>query len=250
VDADSFSGNELADTDADNYMELVDAWGNPLRFYRWPTRLLHPFGFVASKLADGMDSAQTGDVGITNPEFGAVSFTDVLTNMRSVNPSATFYVVIGREVLQVQGASSGSLTISQRGALSTNAESHPAGALVKLAAATDIVPLVFGSLNASMLAHDADDSRGDIVDSIIRRPNGPALVAAYEGEFHTLDSYHTPLIVSAGSDGDFGLYPPSDIGNSGHLGAPDTSSGYSTVVFPLKSALNDNLTNQMEGLGN
>jgi hypothetical protein len=261
IDADSFSGNELADTEpdptdvnrdgkfvGDGFMELVDAWGNPLRFYRWPTRLLHPFGFVASTLADGMDSAQTGSVNI-NSEFGA-SFGDVLTNMHSVNPSATFHVVIGREVLQVQAAGSGSLTVSQRGALSTNAESHPAGALVKLAAAGDVVSLVFGSLNASTLAHDADDPRGDIIDSIIRRQNAATIVANYEQAFHTLDSYHAPLIVSAGSDGVLGLYEPADTGNSGHLAAPDTSGGYSIIVDPLNSTLNDNLTNQMEGLGN
>ena len=35
-------GVEVADTDGDGLMEIVDAWGQPLRFYRWPTRLFRP----------------------------------------------------------------------------------------------------------------------------------------------------------------------------------------------------------------
>lgn len=37
---DEFSSNEVSDTDGDGLLEFVDAWGQPLRFYRWPTRLL------------------------------------------------------------------------------------------------------------------------------------------------------------------------------------------------------------------
>lgn len=42
VDADSFDSNEIDDTDGDDRMEFIDAWGRPLRFYRWPTRLIRP----------------------------------------------------------------------------------------------------------------------------------------------------------------------------------------------------------------
>jgi prepilin-type N-terminal cleavage/methylation domain-containing protein len=38
-----FTSSEAVDTDQDGLMELVDGWGHPLRFYRWPTRLLQPF---------------------------------------------------------------------------------------------------------------------------------------------------------------------------------------------------------------
>lgn len=41
-----FSSSEIADTDGDGRMEFVDAWGEPLRFYRWPTRLLRPDGLA------------------------------------------------------------------------------------------------------------------------------------------------------------------------------------------------------------
>ncbi|WP_339748554.1 type II secretion system protein [uncultured Rubinisphaera sp.] len=42
ADAAEFKPTELKDTDGDGLMELVDAWGEPLQFYRWPTRLLRP----------------------------------------------------------------------------------------------------------------------------------------------------------------------------------------------------------------
>jgi prepilin-type N-terminal cleavage/methylation domain-containing protein len=40
IGQDDFSTNEVRDTDGDGLLEFVDAWGKPLRFYRWPTRLL------------------------------------------------------------------------------------------------------------------------------------------------------------------------------------------------------------------
>ncbi|MCA9011849.1 MAG: type II secretion system protein, partial [Planctomycetaceae bacterium] len=42
VDADQFSDREVVDTDDDGLPEFVDAWQQPLRFYRWPTRLIDP----------------------------------------------------------------------------------------------------------------------------------------------------------------------------------------------------------------
>lgn len=44
VDPGEFKANEVADTDGDGLLEFVDSWGKPLRFYRWPTRLLCPTG--------------------------------------------------------------------------------------------------------------------------------------------------------------------------------------------------------------
>ena len=35
-----FNSREAVDTDGDGLMELVDGWGKPLRFYRWPTDLV------------------------------------------------------------------------------------------------------------------------------------------------------------------------------------------------------------------
>ena len=32
-----FQPDEIADTDGDGYPEFVDAWGNPIKFLKWPT---------------------------------------------------------------------------------------------------------------------------------------------------------------------------------------------------------------------
>jgi prepilin-type N-terminal cleavage/methylation domain-containing protein len=39
-----FTSAEVGDTDGDGRREFIDAWGRPLRFYRWPTRLIRPTG--------------------------------------------------------------------------------------------------------------------------------------------------------------------------------------------------------------
>ncbi|MDB4614425.1 type II secretion system GspH family protein [bacterium] len=39
--SDSFQAGEIADTDGDGLMEFIDSWGQPLQFYRWPTRLIN-----------------------------------------------------------------------------------------------------------------------------------------------------------------------------------------------------------------
>lgn len=44
VNEGEFSTQEIGDTDGDGLLEFVDAWGNPIRFYRWPTRLIRPNG--------------------------------------------------------------------------------------------------------------------------------------------------------------------------------------------------------------
>ena len=46
VEADEFNSQDLGDTDEDGFTEFIDAWEQPLRFYRWPTRLVR----------DGLDS--------------------------------------------------------------------------------------------------------------------------------------------------------------------------------------------------
>lgn len=42
-DEGNFIGNEIKDTDGDGVMELVDGWGQPIRFYNWPTRLVQNY---------------------------------------------------------------------------------------------------------------------------------------------------------------------------------------------------------------
>lgn len=58
VDQGEFSSSEVRDTDGDGLNEFVDAWGRPLRFYRWPTHLFRP----------GTSSTTAGAIGATTVE--------------------------------------------------------------------------------------------------------------------------------------------------------------------------------------
>lgn len=64
-----FEEAEIADSDGDGHFELIDAWEQPLRFYRWPTRLVRggksysdAWDSVPSRIAL-MPSAPSGPAG-------------------------------------------------------------------------------------------------------------------------------------------------------------------------------------------
>ncbi len=44
-------------------------------------------------------------------------------------------------------------------------------------------------------------------------------VPSFEKNFHTPATFHVFLVVSAGPDGQFGMFAPEDTANFGHLGA-------------------------------
>ena len=50
---DDFTAREVKDTDGDGLLELIDAWGEPLQFYRWP--IYHDSDFQKGYLPYGLD---------------------------------------------------------------------------------------------------------------------------------------------------------------------------------------------------
>lgn len=50
-----FNASEIADTDGDGRMELVDSWGRPIRYYVNPTRLFKPDGHSTTPPDFGVD---------------------------------------------------------------------------------------------------------------------------------------------------------------------------------------------------
>ncbi|MEQ8854524.1 prepilin-type N-terminal cleavage/methylation domain-containing protein [Gimesia sp.] len=72
VGEDAFLASEVADTDGDGLMEFVDGWGKPLRFYRWPTRLIKPDGStirrdIASAFFNGLPPASAAGFNEADP---------------------------------------------------------------------------------------------------------------------------------------------------------------------------------------
>lgn len=145
-----FNGSELGDTDNDGLLEIIDGWGQPLRFYRWPTRLVRPGG-----------------------------------------PGQA-----------IQGA-------------------HATRARVLL-----------GNASYDRFNEDPDDDP-------LRRFGQWVQAVGNESLFHTPDTWHAPLVLSAGPDGETGLYEPHDIANLGHLAAPTGAD----------QSLYDNITNQNINIG-
>lgn len=189
VAADRFSASEVADTDDDGLLEFVDAWGNPLRFYRWPTRMIDydapiPFTPVLTSLTDPTDTRV-----ITKSER---DFANIL--MKGLPPEPT--------------------------------------------------TLPNGVTPRDMLLTDPDDPVGRLYAEM-ERLNGangkPSLASEYNAVwYHTPETYHTPLIVSAGTDEALGLYEPSDTANGGHL---------ASVISGQLDSLLDNLTNRNRRAG-
>lgn len=182
-----FIDREIADTDGDGLMEIVDGWGNPIRFYRWPTRLIRP----------QPSGSETANVTTLNNSTLFMNLTP---------PIETALFLIGN------------------------------------------VP------SAQILRNDPQDPLG--VNT------APADV--FERTFHTKQTWHAPLVVSAGADGKFGLLSPTkdpaappgpgnvttprtyntnNPANYGHLAQPDNTGD------PTGEFAQDNISNLMLRVG-
>ncbi len=175
VDDSEFSSAEIADTDGDGRLELVDAWGRPLRFYRWPTRLIRPAG-----------------------------------------PATPISRKLG-------------------------------GMLMK---GLPAAPTAQGDIDP--LSLDPDDRLGVYLATVNILNNRPIEPAEFETLYHTPDTYHMPLIVSAGPDGATGLNEPYDnplstADDLNRLALPTaaTLANFAADGF-LDSEMNDNLTNRQK----
>jgi len=208
--SDQFSTSEIADTDDDGLLEFVDAWGRPLRFYRWPTQMIDtnpPAGF--------------------QPFLASVEATDV-DPMPDNDP----------------------LTDNTRGREITKNERLVATIMIK-----GMPPAPFslpnGAVPRDLLLSDPDDPVGVLYRAMeewggLPGYTGPTFNTEFnETNYHTPDTYHTPLIVSSGADETLGLYEPSDTANLGNLAAYDLSSGFDTML----ELIGDNLTNRNRRAG-
>ncbi len=106
------------------------------------------------------------------------------------------------------------------------------------------------TVTTTMMAQDPDDPLGELHDEI-NSPNPNGLKSAYpdadafEIVYHTLDTFHPFLIISAGADETLGLNEPGDVANFGHLARPTDE----TITNGGDSAINDNITNRQPAGG-
>ncbi|QDT37534.1 type II secretion system protein [Stratiformator vulcanicus] len=158
VDTDGFTAAEISDIDGDGNMEFVDAWDQPLRYYRWPTRLVKPGG-------DNDDITDSSDV-VTNSAFDG-------------DARQTAFIV-----------------------------------------------LIPSAPSEESLDRDPDDPRGSI--GTLNPSN-----------YHDKDTWHAPLVVSAGPDQNLGLFEPGAVANSGHLAAIENAEAVQDNLSNLALAAGD-----------
>ncbi|MEO2015603.1 MAG: type II secretion system protein [Fuerstiella sp.] len=218
VDADQFTPSEIADTDLDGFPEFIDAWGHPLRFYRWPTRLFDP----------------------TAPNPFRPNF-DIVNDNTEVDPTPDNDESDDLREILVK-------------------EREYAGLLVK-----GLPPSPFaigGATQRDLMLVDPDDPVG-ILYTFIEDPKytdmGINLTREYnEANYHTPDTYHAPLIVSAGPDELLGLREPTETDSTkgifGNLAqyAGTFTPGFSTGPLPSNTVVDqlfDNITNRNRRAG-
>jgi prepilin-type N-terminal cleavage/methylation domain-containing protein len=65
---------------------------------------------------------------------------------------------------------------------------------------------------------------GNLANDLAKDPDDPlqetAVLLGFEALLHTPQTFHVCIFVSAGADGQLGLYEPADTANFGHLAAP------------------------------
>ncbi len=249
-----FGVNEIRDTDGDGLPEFVDGWGNPLRFYRWPTRLLKPNGLFGPNGMPGGAGDDDGN-GLVNDaiEVGWPGSDDY----RALNP-------INNAIPAVLNDPNTPYHLPRR---------DIAGLLIDGLPPMPSTYAVGGNqlrIRYDAVDEDPDDPYGLIVSDMQRLaasgininvlPLATPGVGYPEGTYYpTLDTYHTPLIVSVGADGVLGLYEPyvaadTDgdglIDQFGVLAQPiHNGTNGNDIPATTVSALTDNLTNRNRRAG-
>jgi prepilin-type N-terminal cleavage/methylation domain-containing protein len=182
ITADNFTSNEVMDTDGDGLLEFVDSWGNPLRFYRWPTRLIRP------NLSD--DKSNVGDSQkVLNPGIP----DELKRAFKFKIDEKVAAVILGPLPPRPQFSDP---TLSSRFPKEEQSDSDP----------------TLGTELEDSLSRDSDDPLGltHRAENEGQRFDFWMRPAAFESIYHTPDTYHVPLILSAGPDGVLGIYEPHD----------------------------------------
>ncbi len=243
--ADTFTGAEVKNTpQTGNLPCLVDAWGEPLRFYRWPTRLI-----------------RCGE----QPFDGVGTFDDYNQNNHADTSGGTWtppIVPFPASTIYLNGPTPASLHFSGLQIIDRTSA---------YAKGPDGAPGVAGVDDDNINGVDDPGEIGwpltDDPQPLNTDPDDPSFklsfwftlypptnfVTGTAGALHDYYTYHAPLIVSPGQDRQLGLWEPTDVPTSanpnsvnfGYLAAP-------MAVPTAKQSLQymfDNITNLNQRAG-
>lgn len=235
---DRFRGTEIADTDGDGMLEFVDAWGNPLRFYRWPTRLIDP------KLAlNAFTPGNLPDIQDQNDE------TDLLmrVSQQTDNDPPTVQTIGSRIVDDEERAVADVLIrgLPRRIDFSPTFQNALAARLDNPTIPNESHVIIA----PEQLLRDPDDPAG-LLYSLLE--NGLQIGSTSidisnvfnERQYHTPDTFHAPMILSCGVDELLGLREPSDTNQLGHVAMYEFALGADLI-----GQISDNLTSRNRRAG-
>ena len=263
---DAFTGSEIrVGPETNNLPCLVDAWGEPLRFYRWPTRLIRCGEFHLDDTIPGPpvhydDYNQNGSpesAGITTGVFPPTGGTPIVISP-IIRPTES--------VVALSGPTPASLLISnlppfdRSSSYALGSDKAPGaqridddgnGTMDWTNAPTNTIPDPGevgypDSDDPESLNTDPDDPSYRL-SSWLENLTNQTLFLSY----HDFYTFHTPLIVSAGPDKLLGLGEPKDTANFGHLAAPiiPIRSNLVSIRTTAMSQLSDNITNLNQRAG-
>ena len=228
---------ETADTNGDGIPEIVDAWGHPVRFYRWPTRLVRPAPSQSSLGNSGPIDEIYQASGTPQPPPVTIAPTPLMLAMGGAAPrvslpvwaASTSYSVGSSIVSGVTYPNTGfSLTYQCTAIAPTN--SPPASALSASTAPSwpTSSPAVGATLTDGSspnnltwqafldpLSVDPDDPNGLVTSGLIGELQQNGVTGP-----ETPNTWNVPLIISPGPDETLGLYEPYDNANFGNLSQP------------------------------
>ena len=260
---DAFTGSEVRiGPETNNLPCLVDAWGEPLRFYRWPTRLIRcgEQDFNGSGSSNDFNENGSPDPagGITATTSGSNS---ILTVGAAIRPFATY-----------PGPTPASLLISNLPpyertssyALGADGGRGVAGADDDYDSNNDNIEEKGwpGTDDPELLNTDPDDPTFRLStwfdDPNINATQRTTRRNGFVTEGHDFYTFHTPLVVSSGPDKRLGLYEPTntdplthvnDPTTFGHLAAPRPAEPGLTYATSTMRYLMDNITNLNQRTG-
>jgi type II secretory pathway pseudopilin PulG len=242
---------ETADTDDDGLPEIVDGWGQPLRFYRSPTRLVRPATTSTGLTGSGSTSSASGSTPGPIDEVPLISPSPLTLAMSGVAPrpslpqwQASHAYTVGAQIASPSLAGTGYSVVYQcvvGGTSGSGASPLPTTAPTVGKLVPDQSPLQWQAL-LDPLSVDPDDPFGVAAGFIGETASATTLFIPL-----TPNTWCVPLIVSCGSDGLLGLFEPVESAdpanpvNFGMLAQPQADTSDPTGFN--RTAMYDNITN-------
>ncbi len=109
LDSDQFSSREARDTDGDGLLELIDAWEQPLLFYRWPTRMIRPCDPDAPTVPLSTDPVRVNLPAVDTTYWKLLSSSNVdigVLGRDGEDPLSSLYRLVGGSISGVQSVES------------------------------------------------------------------------------------------------------------------------------------------------